>query len=104
MTSRIASKVSEANMKVSPRMLMLTSPYEAIAVPKAISTTAAISRLEGSSRRATNSANMVMTGVNACVHRVSEHLCTCNKNQTSHQSSLRVVSRETLDREYFGRL
>lgn len=68
MTSRMASKVSEANMMMSPSTLMLISPYEAMAVPKAISTIAMMRRLEGSSSRATKSATMVMTGVNACEH------------------------------------
>ncbi len=66
MTRRMASKVSDANIKIRPRMLMLTSPKDAIAVPSAMSTTATIKRLLGSSSRAMNKATMVITGVNAC--------------------------------------
>ncbi len=67
MTSRMASKASEENMKISPITLMLTSPYDAIAVPPAISTTALIRRRVGVSSCATNSATIVTMGVNACI-------------------------------------
>lgn len=66
MTSRIASKDSLRNMKITPIALKLISPYEAIAVPTAIATTEEIKFLLGVSRFATKSAIMVMMGVNAC--------------------------------------
>jgi hypothetical protein len=54
------------NMNTTPITLRLISPYEAMAVPTAIKTTAEIRRGVGVSSPAANSANMVTIGVNAC--------------------------------------
>jgi len=66
MTSRVASKHSDSIMYVTPASDKFISPNEAAAVPTAMAPTEPPSFHDGCSSPAMNTANMVMTGVNAC--------------------------------------
>ena len=78
MTRRVASKLSLINMKRMPSKFRLTSPYDASAVPTAISSTAVISLLLGVSNPATKTATIVTMGVNACnIASMYTYICSC---------------------------